>query len=426
MECRLCLCSAPAESLVSIHDDPHPPHLAQRIWTCCHLRIRTGDELPDMICRSCVNNLELLDSFRSTCLRSDKTSRLRSDETLTVKPEEAFLEDLKWEHETGAYFPPIISSSPDDGEKILSKMKEDMKKTFYEILSKTMPIKNNAAMNLKKYNTLIQQVKEARKGDKMKNKHWLLKHYDVLTLGGKEHLISPVVNSTQTLYYIPTEEMFDILFDTHQAIGHGGRDRMRKELQRKYKNIMYHEIQSFLNICEPCLQKRKTEKKGLVVKPMIFSHFNSRCQVDLIDFQSQADGEYKFIMVYQDHFTKFVILRALKSKKVEEVASQLLSIFFLFGAPAVLQFDNGREFCNNIIENLKPIWPGLKIVHGKPQHTQSQGIVERANQDVENMLKAWMLDQHCNNWSKGLDYVQFMKNKAFHSGIKPYEAIFPV
>ncbi|XP_077289236.1 uncharacterized protein LOC143913377 [Arctopsyche grandis] len=135
MECRLCLSSAPAESLVSIHDDPHPPHLAQRIWTCCHLRIRKGDELPDMICRSCVNNLELLDRFRSACLRSDKMSRLRSDESLTVKPEEVLLEDLKWEDETGACFPPIISSSPDDdqihGGKVSSDdVRSEMKDTI--------------------------------------------------------------------------------------------------------------------------------------------------------------------------------------------------------------------------------------------------------------------------------------------------------
>ena len=28
---------------------------------------------------------------------------------------------------------------------------------------------------------------------------------------------------------------------------------------------------------------------------------NLRCQVDLIDMQSQPDGEFKFILNYQDH-----------------------------------------------------------------------------------------------------------------------------
>ncbi|XP_077289640.1 uncharacterized protein LOC143913618 [Arctopsyche grandis] len=117
MECRLCrLCSARPEAFVSIHDDPHPQHLVQRIWTCCQLRVRKDDRLPDMICLSCVNNLELLDSFRNACLQSDKTSRIRSDECLDIKVEEVLLEDLIWEKESGADFPPNISNWQDDGE----------------------------------------------------------------------------------------------------------------------------------------------------------------------------------------------------------------------------------------------------------------------------------------------------------------------
>ena len=58
------------------------------------------------------------------------------------------------------------------------------------------------------------------------------------------------------------------------------------------------------------------------------------------------DGEYKFIMVYQDHFSKFCVLRALKNKKAETVAAELVQIFSLMGPPCILQSDNGREFKN--------------------------------------------------------------------------------
>lgn len=55
-------------------------------------------------------------------------------------------------------------------------------------------------------------------------------------------------------------------------------------------------------------------RKGLVVKPILSSYMNSRAQIDLIDYQSMPDGGQKFVLVYQDHLTKFVNLRALKSK----------------------------------------------------------------------------------------------------------------
>ncbi|CAI6372620.1 unnamed protein product [Macrosiphum euphorbiae] len=108
--------------------------------------------------------------------------------------------------------------------------------------------------------------------------------------------------------------------------------------------------------------------------------------------QAQPDGNYKFILVYQDHLTKFVSLRPLTHKRAEEVAYVLLDIFTTFGAPAILQSDNGREFVNKIINELCNMWEDLKIVHGKPRHSQSQGSVERPNQDVENILATWLQD----------------------------------
>ncbi|XP_072751056.1 KRAB-A domain-containing protein 2-like [Anoplolepis gracilipes] len=104
--------------------------------------------------------------------------------------------------------------------------------------------------------------------------------------------------------------------------------------------------------------------------------------------QSQPDNDFKFILVYQDHLTKFVQLRALKSKRAEEVACNLIDIFTIFGAPSILQSDNGREFSNQIVEEACAMWPDLTIVHGKPRHSQTQGSVERANQDIENMLSS--------------------------------------
>ncbi|KAK7602738.1 hypothetical protein V9T40_006712 [Parthenolecanium corni] len=131
---------------------------------------------------------------------------------------------------------------------------------------------------------------------------------------------------------------------------------------------------------------------------------NYRCQIDLIDMQADADGTYKFILV----------------------AYELIDIFTTFGAPNILQSDNGREFANQVVEEVCSMWPELKIVHGKPRHSQSQGSVECANQDIENMLSGWLHENKTERWSQGLRFVQLMKNRAYHSGIKktPYEAMF--
>ena len=143
------------------------------------------------------------------------------------------------------------------------------------------------------------------------------------------------------------------------------------------------------------LKKRKIASKGLVVKPLLSKDFNSRGQVDLVYMQSMSDGDFKFSMHYQDHLTKFSVLRALTSKRALEVGSQLLDIFLLIGAPHILQFDNGREFTANVIKEVKDMWPDCSIVHGKHKHPQSQGSVERGNADIKYMLMIWMRENNC-------------------------------
>ncbi|XP_037776951.1 uncharacterized protein LOC119573921 [Penaeus monodon] len=100
---------------------------------------------------------------------------------------------------------------------------------------------------------------------------------------------------------------------------------MIKELQRKYANITTKALELFKSLCEECQKKRK--------RPMTK------------------------IMVYQDHLTKFCTLRPLQTKRAAEVAFQLVDSFFLMGAPAVLQSDNGSEFTSRVITELKEIWP---------------------------------------------------------------------
>ena len=173
---------------------------------------------------------------------------------------------------------------------------------------------------------------------------------------------------------------------------------MIKELNRKYMNMTVEPIITYLRQCEPCQKKQNTLKKEIVVKPILHNEMISRCRVDLIDMQPNPDHDTKFILVYQDHLTEFV-LRSLHSKRADEVAYHLLDIFTTFGATTILHSDNGREFCNQIIKSLCEMWNDIKIVHGKPRHSGSQGSVERANQDVENMLATWMETNNTSKWS---------------------------
>ena len=106
----------------------------------------------------------------------------------------------------------------------------------------------------------------------------------------------------------------------------------------------------------------------------------------------------------------------------------LFNIFVDFGAPVILQSDNGREFVAEIIEELKLIWPGMNIVHVKPRHPQSQGSNERRNQDIKKMVSIWLQENNSKQWSQAIKFVKVQKNCATHWGIKaaPYKCLFGI
>jgi len=118
-------------------------------------------------------------------------------------------------------------------------------------------------------------------------------------------------------------------------------------------------------------------------------------------------------MVYQDHLTKFVIIRPLRCKRAEEIAYQLLDMYSLslelLLPSIILHSDNGREFVNKIVTSVCEMWPQVKIVHGKVSHSQSQGSVERVNQDIESMIATWMETNHNAKWSESIRFDSVFK-----------------
>ncbi|CAF1066503.1 unnamed protein product [Adineta ricciae] len=128
--------------------------------------------------------------------------------------------------------------------------------------------------------------------------------------------------------------------------------------------------------------------------------------MDLIDMRTRPDMNsngktYNWILQLKDHFSKYCWGRALQKKEAREVYDCVREIFFQFGPPHILQSDNGREFVNELINSLEVDFPGIKeklnmtyslpyantvldsvgmhIVHGRPRHPQTQGLIERAN-----------------------------------------------
>ena len=186
-------------------------------------------------------------------------------------------------------------------------------------------------------------------------------------------------------------------------------------LKQKYSGFSKDLIQVFLNSCnEWQLQKCKKQLKSTVTKPIRSSNFASRGKIDLIDFQNtpEINRPYNFLMVCQDHITKFVILRPLRNKSAVEVTDNLLDIFCLFGPLATM---------------IREKWPECNIIHGKARHPQSQGSVERVNREIKKVLGSLIRKTNDPCWVKYVNLAQYSINTSPHSTLQnniPYRILF--
>ena len=203
----------------------------------------------------------------------------------------------------------------------------------------------------------------------------------------------------------------------------------------------------FTSTCPICIQRETRLRPTPGIKPIVTRGLGTRGQVDLIDFQSMPNGEFRFLLNYVDHGVKFLFSIPLTRKRASCIAIALLEIFTLIGPPMILQSDNGLEFSgaamtsrehrglcvglnaeelNEVINEIKLLWPECRMVRGSPRHSPSNGGVERLNRTMEEKLGAWMASTGNTNWSIGCRLMMWRYNTQEHRtvGDVPYRLVF--
>ncbi|XP_044271340.1 uncharacterized protein LOC123015594 [Tribolium madens] len=265
-------------------------------------------------------------------------------------------------------------------------------------------------MTLEEYNQIVAQVSEAKK-TKDDSK---LSKYNVVIINGQKKLTA--THPTDLQYYVHDDELFHILQHTHIALQHGNQRQMMTELKKRYKNIIGGDVATFIEFCPRCIRNSKAKDHKSV--PMIFSKISSICHVNLLDYRAWPDGDFKYILVYHNEMTNFCQLKALKTNKPSEIAEHLVDIFTFVGAPTEMHTrEKDSHFLENILKELKQIWPNLVIKPVKSNQHEILAEIKRIEYETKSI-------RNRKRWSSILPFIQFEKNKDISSGVRPYERLF--
>ena len=134
-----------------------------------------------------------------------------------------------------------------------------------------------------------------------------------------------------------------------------------------------------------------------------------------------TESGYNQILVIIDHFTKLAEAVPCQTASAEETCDHLIKHWISrYGCPMTFQSDNGKAFVGDLTKELLKR-SHIAQAHSTTYHPQTNGLVERQNRTLVNMLGVYC-SRYMTDWDKYLPQVVGAYNSTQHSttGISPF------
>lgn len=176
-----------------------------------------------------------------------------------------------------------------------------------------------------------------------------------------------------------------------------------------------------INVCI-CFQPAQTDCPNEPLKKLtaVPDRLCNRGRIDVIEMSVDPQSGHKYYFIYEDQQSKFVVLKALRSNAAKEVATKLLDVLAIVGAPRVLHSGNGRKFAEQVVHELRTLWNHFLILHGDAPKC------EVSCRDFKSLLESWMTKNPARTWREGLNFVQILHNTTYRckNGKIPCDVLF--
>ncbi len=274
------------------------------------------------------------------------------------------------------------------------------------------------------YKTLNKKPRRGERLEKGKDVLLLLKEWRRLVVkdGILYRQVKDVKGQFVAQLLLPEKMRLLVKISLHDDSGHLGFDRtLNLFRERFFWPRMHKEIKSWCEQCERCCL-RKTPTAGNRA-PLVSIHTNVPMELICMDFLvlEKSKGGIENVLVVTDHFSRFAQAYPTKDQKAVTVAKVLWKNFFCrFGFPTRLHADQGRNFESTVVKELCKL-TGITRTHTSPYHPQGNGITERFNRTLMNMLGTLDPDQKP-KWHEYIDALTHAYNCTQHdsTGFSPY------
>ena len=218
-----------------------------------------------------------------------------------------------------------------------------------------------------------------------------------------------VSNCGRWCIVVPEPWRQELLTENHSTIyaGHLSERKVYDRLRRLYWwSGMRADVRRF---CRGCLNCASRKGPGHGIRPLlqpipVRGPFH-RVGVDILKLPLTSSGN-QYLVVFLDYLTKWVEAYPVPDQRTETIARLLVeNIVCRHGVPEELLSDRGANFLSDLILQMCSLL-GMKKVNTSGYHPQTDGLVEKFNCTITNMISK-SIEGTAVEWDKQLPMLLF-------------------
>ena len=201
---------------------------------------------------------------------------------------------------------------------------------------------------------------------------------------------SPDGSSSALQIVVPDVLRDEVLSDLHEGAvgGHFGIDKTLARLkERFYWPGHFNDVRDWCANCSTCAtRKNPSPKSRAPLKNIVTGYPLQMVAMDIVGPFPESLAGNTYVLVVADYFTRWTEAYPIPNQEATTVARKLVDEFFCrFSPPEQLHSDQGRNFESEVISEVCKL---LGVVKSRttPYHPQSDGLVERFNRTLLDML----------------------------------------
>lgn len=182
-------------------------------------------------------------------------------------------------------------------------------------------------------------------------------------------------------------------------------------------------IANYINKCDTC-RKTKYDRRPIKTKFCITPTPDKPFQELMID---TLHYEQQYIVTIVDTFSKRLFAKTVKACNSIQVSQVIIEYLEFFPAPDRIKMDNGREYKNNLIENLLTS-QGIEAYYVTPNHPNSLGLLNKTHSTLIELLRNLKETESNTSLKKRLSHAVIAFNNTLNQKLKltPNEITFGI